>query len=286
MPAALAALLAAWAVGGAVATAGGRAARTIEPGTAVDPRTFLGLVAREPGDILLLLYSPTCPDCQWYLGHWAKVAQKLQRVPSMAVWTMTDPGFLAPKPFEHWHNPAIFFVPALHKDRPALLSEQQFQAYLQGNSSRPQEAQDDEFQTMLLDFAGQRASLPMVVYPSTLPAAKTAQQHLNQLVAKEWDMLQHRWADTQEYGVAPEPGAPAQPKALPGMRAGPRPHGPCHHSCTRPEPAGHPLQALRMRAAASTVPSTASAPTAHRLQPDLPVIKAPVDRGTPPPILG
>ena len=30
----------------------------------------------------------------------------------LAVWTVADPGFLAPEPYVHWHNPAIFLTPA------------------------------------------------------------------------------------------------------------------------------------------------------------------------------
>merc|ERR1719408_288269 len=75
-----------------------------EPGV-VDGH-FLESIAEAPGDVLAMFYSPSCPDCEWLMQKvWKQVALKLDADPSITVMTVSDPGFDAPKPFEHWHNP-------------------------------------------------------------------------------------------------------------------------------------------------------------------------------------
>lgn len=260
--------------------AGAEVRRTLEPG-AVD-QTFLTRVAQEPSDLLILLYSPTCPDCQWFMSRWAQLGQRLQKIPSVALWTVADPGFTAPKPFEHWHNPAIFFAPALKKGQPVLLSQDVLGAYLAGNTSRSQDEQDQEFQDNLLDFVGQRASLPLDIFSEVLPEAKKSQGDLEALAKTEWDLLTKRWADTARLGVAPEPVAtPSQPRVIakppPAKRASPVPRpkepqlsavtaategrrgpGGCHHTCSKP-----PWEALVQRARSAAAGRLAPGDQAH-----------------------
>jgi len=154
---------------------------------------FLTHVAEQPSDLLIMLFSPTCPDCQWLMGRWASLAQQLQKLPSIAVWTVADPGFLAPKPFEHWHNPSIFFSPALHKDKPVMFPDTIFGAYLEGNVSVSQDIQDAQFQDELINFVGKRASLPLDIYAVVQDDSIKNQKDLEALAKKEWKMLQSRW---------------------------------------------------------------------------------------------
>lgn len=240
---------------------GGRVRRTVEPSFLDDPSAFLASVQKEPSDILLLLYGPRCPDCQWFLGRWANVASRLERLPSIEVWTVADPALLAPKPFEHKHLPTIFFIPEAHKDRPSMLPEPFFNSYLTGNSTKPWQVQDEDFEDALIDFAGRLASRPMVVYPPPPKKLWKPQRDLEKLAAKEWGML---YGDSAEkvfekkdvsalkksqkmsktvLGVAQASSASAAP-ILPGGRPGQQM---CDRSCTQPSWAARPLQSLRLR---------------------------------------
>lgn len=166
--------------------------RTVEP-FPMDNKTFLQTVAQEPADIALLLYSPTCPDCQWFFDRWTAIASKLQKIPSMVVWTVADPKFLAPGAFDHWHNPDIFFVPGKNKSHPVMLPEKKLGAFLAGDVTRPQATQDEEFEDWVVDWFGQRASWPLNVQEIPSPESVQAQKDLEALALKEWNMLQARW---------------------------------------------------------------------------------------------
>merc|ERR1719161_3418543 len=136
----------------------------------MDNKTFLQTVAQEPADIALLLYSPTCPDCQWFFDRWTAIASKLQKIPSMVVWTVADPKFLAPGAFDHWHNPDIFFIPSKNKSHPVLLSGGHytgpdktgsfFGMYLVGDQ-RPQDEQDLDFENRLIAWFAKESGKPM-----------------------------------------------------------------------------------------------------------------------------
>lgn len=167
--------------------------RTVEP-FPMDNKTFLQTVEKEPADIALLLYSPTCPDCQWFFDRWAAIALKLQKIPSIVVWTVADPNFTAPGAFNnYWHHPDIFFVPAKNKSHPVLLPEKKIGAFLAGDVTRPQAVQDEAFEDYVVDWFGERASWPLNVQEVIFPEAMKAQQDLEALAAKEWKMLQERW---------------------------------------------------------------------------------------------
>jgi hypothetical protein len=166
--------------------------RTVEP-FPMDNKTFLQTVEKEPADIALLLYSPTCPDCQWFFDRWAAIGRKLQKIPSMVVWTVADPKFAAPGAFDHWHNPDIFFVPAKNKSHPVMLPEKKLGTFLAGDVTRPQATQDEEFEDWVVDWFGERASWPLNVQEVASPESVQAQKDLEALALKEWNMLQARW---------------------------------------------------------------------------------------------
>lgn len=175
--------------------------RTAEP-FPMNNKTFLQTVEKEPADIALLLYSPTCPDCQWFFDRWTAIGQKLQKIPSMVVWTVADPKFLAPGAFDHWHNPDIFFVPAKNKSHPIMLPESKLGAFLKGDVTRPQATQDEDFEDWAVDWFGQHASWPLNVQEVPSPESAKAQKDLEALALKEWNMLQARWKDETPSGTA------------------------------------------------------------------------------------
>lgn len=167
--------------------------RTVEP-FPMNNKTFLKTVQDEVADIAVLFYSPTCPDCQWFFDRWAAVGQKLQKIPSMVVWTVADPNFTAPGAFNnYWHHPDIFFVPAKDKSHPLLFPEKRILAFLAGDVKRPQAVQDEEFEDHLVDWFGQHSSWPLNVQEILSPESVKAQQDLEALALKEWKMLQARW---------------------------------------------------------------------------------------------
>lgn len=254
-----------------------RVVRTEEP-FFMDPGSFLDKVQKEEGDILLLLYGPTCPDCEWFMGRWARVAARLERVPSMAVWTVADPALQAPSPFTHKHLPAIFFIPATKKSHPTMLSEKLLGPYLDGKfePSKTWQEQDDDFEASLLDFAGTRASSDLTVVTSPKKKAWRAQRDLEKLAAKEWGQLYGDGAKkvfekkivsalkTKAKVKAVQPPSPPRDSlALPGTPPA-RPRGGfCDRSCEEPS---HPLQALRLRAVRGLAPPALGAEMERKLE--------------------
>ena len=143
----------------------------------------------------------------------------MQTDAKLLVWTLADPSFAAPKPFEHWHNPALFFAPGGNaRLSPVQFPEKELGSYLNGLPNVSQEQQDADFLNDLLRFVKRHE----VVAPnnSLLPAppspeSEKAQQDLEKLAAKEWKMLEKRWADETKYGdpnakPAPVSAAPAK----------------------------------------------------------------------------
>jgi hypothetical protein len=186
-------LLAAWTA----AALSLRATKTVAPFD-MDAATFIPKLKHELGDHLILLYSPTCPDCQWFMSRWAALAQDL-RATQLTVWTVADPGFLAPEPFVHWHNPAIFLAPAGNATAPVPFPAEGLDAYLKGDN-RPQPVQDRAFRQFLLDFIADNSAGTLTFEPVK---DDLAQADLNQLAQSAWRLLQKRW------GVAPAAAAGA-----------------------------------------------------------------------------
>jgi len=194
-----------------------KALRTVEP-RPINKATFLSEVGATPlgQDMLILLYSPTCPDCQWFINKvWWKAAAALQTDANLLVWTMADPSFAAPKPFEHWHNPALFFAPGNARLSPVQFPEKQLGSYLNGLPNVSQEQQDANFLNDLLRFVKQHEGAPNSLPAPPSPESEEAQQDLEKLAAKEWKMLEKRWADETKYGdpnakPAPVSAAPAK----------------------------------------------------------------------------
>ncbi|CAK0843782.1 unnamed protein product, partial [Prorocentrum cordatum] len=52
----------------------------------------------------------TCPDCTKILPQWVQVARDLQDRKDLVLLTVADPQGLAPSPYEHDENPAVFFA--------------------------------------------------------------------------------------------------------------------------------------------------------------------------------
>jgi len=150
--------------------------------------SFLPRLNAEPQDVLLLFYSPTCPDCQWFLSRWAALAADMRTTP-VSLWTVADPGFIAPDPYTHWHNPAILFAPAGNRSHPVPFGESTLNLYLQGDA-RPQAAQDREFRQMLLNFVADHATSALTYVP---PTDDAPQAKLNKLAESAWKLLQKRW---------------------------------------------------------------------------------------------
>eukprot|EP00747_Dinoflagellata_sp_TGD_P162369 gnl/TRDRNA2_/TRDRNA2_179877_c0_seq1.p1 gnl/TRDRNA2_/TRDRNA2_179877_c0~~gnl/TRDRNA2_/TRDRNA2_179877_c0_seq1.p1 ORF type:complete len:287 (+),score=47.86 gnl/TRDRNA2_/TRDRNA2_179877_c0_seq1:84-944(+) len=184
---------------------------------------FLQKVGATPGNVLGLLYSPTCPDCQWLLEKvWKEVAARLESDTTISVLTLADPQFLAPKPYEHWHNPAIFFAGAATKAYPIFFPQERLQEYLGGVPSRPQPQQDEDFVEDLLVFAkGATGVLLPTPPPFGRPLAPPGPLRDVELTAvKAWDALQHRWkvgaaGSTPPTAVQQQVQAPATPALRP-----------------------------------------------------------------------
>jgi hypothetical protein len=194
-------LFVAWAA----AAASLRATKTVAPFD-MDAATFLSKITGEPGDHLILLYSPTCPDCQWFMSRWAALAQDL-RATQLTVWTVADPGFLAPEPYVHWHNPAIFLAPAGNASHPVPLPEAGLDVYLKGDN-RPQPVQDREFRQFLLDFIADNSAGTLTFMPVKDDNEQAA---LNHLAQSAWKLLQKRWGVAPAGTAGAAPGAAAPP---------------------------------------------------------------------------
>jgi len=188
-----------------------------EPGV-VDGQ-FMRAIADAPGNALVLLYSPTCPDCEWLTEKvWKTVAAKLKGDPDVSVMTMADPGFAAPKPFEHWQNPAVFWAAKDHKTEPIFFPWPRIQEYLKGTAERPQEQQDSEFAEDLLVFAKGAVGIRLFNASVHVDAKEDkALRDVDDVADKGWAVLQGKWADKNYQAAQNQPAvdkaAAAAPKA-------------------------------------------------------------------------
>lgn len=127
---------------------------------------------------------------------WTSVAQKLEVVAGMSVMTVSDYGFAAPKPFEHWVNPAIFLARKNHKMEPIFFPNARLQEYLAGMPSRPQDQQDSDFTEDLLVFAQGAEGIRLFSQPKADPSAQSQPlQDVAKLSEKMFKILQDKWAD-------------------------------------------------------------------------------------------
>lgn len=182
-------------------------------------KTFLDRVQKEPANIAVLFYNPTCPDCEWFMERWKNIGQALLMVPSLVVWTVADPKYSAPGSFDHWHNPDIFFVPAANKSHPLLLSGGHytgpdktgsfFGLYLVGDS-RPQDEQDLDFENRLIAWFAKQSGHPLYSSPKPDPESAKAQQDLEALAKKEFGMLMKRWRSQSGPAIQPPTPPPAK----------------------------------------------------------------------------
>merc|ERR1719460_1495600 len=128
--------------------------------------------------------------------------------------TMADPGFAAPKPFEHWQNPAIFWAAKGRKTEPIFFPWPRIQEYLKGTPERPQDQQDSEFAEDLLVFA--KGATGIRLFNASVPLATKedkALRDLNDVADKGWAVLQGKWADASYQAAQKEPAAAVAPKA-------------------------------------------------------------------------
>lgn len=167
--------------------------------------SFVQSVIGTPGDTLILLYSPTCPDCEWFEHKvWRTVAAKLDGDPNLSVMTVADPGYAAPKPFEHDNNPALFFAPKGNKLNPIMFPQARFAEYLGGlpTNIRPQDQQDSDFVQDILAFAKGAAGFRLSQAATAISQSK-ALQEVQSLADQEWISLQKKWAGAKDYPAPP-----------------------------------------------------------------------------------
>jgi len=167
--------------------------------------SFVQSVIGTPGDVLVLLYSPTCPDCEWFEHKiWRNVAAKLDGDPNLSVMTVADPGYAAPKPFEHDNNPALFFAPAGNKLTPMMFPQARFAEYLGGlpTNIRPQDQQDSDFVEDILAFAKGAAGVRLSQQATPTSKSK-ALLEVQSLADQEWISLQKKWAGAKDYPAPP-----------------------------------------------------------------------------------
>ena len=138
------------------------------------------------------------------MSRWAALAQDL-RATQLTVWTVADPGFLAPEPYVHWHNPAIFLAPTGNATGPVPFPEASLDAYLKGDN-RPQPVQDRAFRQFLLDFIADNSAGTLTFEPVE---DAPAQAELNQLAQSAWRLLQKRWGIAKPGTAAPGAAQPA-----------------------------------------------------------------------------
>jgi len=84
----------------------------------LNPDTFLSLVGSVPTDILLLFFSPTCPDCEKLMPMWSQVAGRFEDNQDITILSVSDDAGKAPPPYTHNENPAVFFIPKGDAARP------------------------------------------------------------------------------------------------------------------------------------------------------------------------
>lgn len=197
---------------------GNSASRRVAEPFAIDD-TFLDRVQKEPANIALLFYNPTCPDCEWFMERWKNIGEAMKRVPSLVVWTVADPKYSAPAAFDHWHNPDIFFVPAANKSHPVLLSGGHytgpdktgsfFGMYLVGDQ-RPQDEQDLDFENRLISWFAKQSGQTLHSSVEVDPNSAKAQQDLEALAKKEFGMLMKRWKGQSGPVIQPPTPPPAK----------------------------------------------------------------------------
>jgi len=167
--------------------------------------SFVRSVIGTPGDVLVLLYSPTCPDCEWFENFvWRKVAAKLDGDPNLSVMTVADPGYAAPKPFEHDNNPALFFAPKGNKLNPIMFPQARLAEYLGGLDTkiRPQDQQDLDFEQDILTFAKGATGIRLS-QQATASSQSKALREVQSLADQEWIALQKKWAGAKDYPAPP-----------------------------------------------------------------------------------
>lgn len=167
--------------------------------------SFVQSVIGTPGDLLILLYSPTCPDCEWFEHKvWRTVTAKLDGDSDLSVMTVADPGYAAPKPFEHNNNPALFFAPKGDKLNPIMFPQSRFAEYLEGLPAkiRPQDQQDADFVQDILAFAKGAAGMRLSLQATATSHSK-ALQEVQRLGDEEWIALQKKWAGAKDYPAPP-----------------------------------------------------------------------------------
>lgn len=81
------------------------------PAFELNPDTFLSLIGSVPTDMLLLFFSPTCPDCEKLAPMWSQVAAQFEDNQDITILSVSDDAGKAPPPYTHNENPAVFFIP-------------------------------------------------------------------------------------------------------------------------------------------------------------------------------
>lgn len=76
----------------------------------INPDTFLSLVGSVPTDVLLLFFSPTCPDCEKLMPVWSRVAALFEDSQDLTILSVSDDAGRAPPPYRHNENPTVFFI--------------------------------------------------------------------------------------------------------------------------------------------------------------------------------
>jgi len=88
------------------------------PAFELNPDTFLSLIGSVPTDMLLLFFSPTCPDCEKLAPMWSQVAAQFEDNQDITILSVSDDAGKAPPPYTHNENPAVFFIPKGEAARP------------------------------------------------------------------------------------------------------------------------------------------------------------------------
>lgn len=186
--------------------------------TVVDGK-FVQTVITAPCDVLVLLYSPTCPDCEWLIEKvWRKVAAQLNDDPTISVMTIADPGYAAPKPFEHWNNPAIVLAPKGDKLNPIVFPQSRLAEYLKGLpvTLRSQEQQDSDFLQDVLTFA-KGAQGVRISQQAAASSKGKGLKAVGALADEEWRALQKKLAGAVDYPAPTSkvvtPNGPKPPRA-------------------------------------------------------------------------
>jgi len=147
--------------------------KTMPPFELIHPETFLSLVGSVPTDVLLLFFSPTCPDCEKLMPSWARVAGLFEDNQDLTILSVSDDAGKAPPPYTHNENPAVFFIPKGDAAHPISFP----MSYLHEFVALPETGNtDDSIVNRLLAFThshlttASRATSPL----PAAPAAETA----------------------------------------------------------------------------------------------------------------